>query len=77
MPNNSDVRILIYDISGKKVADFSKSNQVAGWHVFNWNATDTNGNELGTGVYLLTIHAMVIVTNINSHTEKGSVKYVN
>jgi len=57
LPANSDVIFIIHDLSGRKIAKYGQSNKSAGWHEFRWNALDQQGNGVGTGIYLLTIHA--------------------
>ena len=57
LPIHSDVRILIHDLSGRKIAEFIQNGKEAGWHEFKWDALDQQGNSIGSGVYLLTIHA--------------------
>jgi hypothetical protein len=57
LPVDADVRILIHDLGGRKIAEFSDLGRSAGWHEFNWNAMDQNGQLVGSGIYLLTIHA--------------------
>ena len=57
LPKEAPVNILIYDVAGRLVGDYSVGNRSAGWHEFRWEATDMLGQDVGTGVYLLTIQA--------------------
>ncbi len=57
LPERADVKIVIHDLSGRKIAGYSINQQNAGWHEFNWNALDQNGQKVGSGIYLLTIQA--------------------
>lgn len=57
LPENAPVKITIHDIRGRLVDNFSLNNQKAGWHEYIWNGTDSNGQSIGTGVYLFTIQA--------------------
>ena len=57
LPDRANVRILIHDLNGRKIADFSFNQQSAGWHEFNWNAVDQKDQAVGSGIYLLTIQA--------------------
>ena len=57
LPKESPVYILIYDVAGRLIGDYSVGNRSAGWHEFSWNAVDMLGQDVGTGIYLLTIQA--------------------
>lgn len=57
LPSSSDVSILIYDLSGKKIMEYALQGQSAGWHEFKWNALDLSGQSIGSGLYLMTIRA--------------------
>lgn len=57
LPEAADVKIVIHDLSGRKIAEYNINQQSAGWHEFNWNAVDMHGQDVGTGIYLLTIQA--------------------
>jgi len=62
LPSNSDVNILIHDLNGRKISEYSQHNKTAGWHEFKWDALDNRGNSVGSGVYLLTIQAGEMLT---------------
>ena len=57
LPDRTDVKILIHDLNGRKIAEHSINQQSAGWHEFNWNALDQMGQSVGSGIYLMTIQA--------------------
>ncbi len=61
LPESAAVNILIYDLSGRKIAEYSINAQSAGWHEFNWNAVDQYGQSVGSGIYLITIQASDMV----------------
>jgi len=61
LPIKSDVRILIHDLSGRKITEYNQYSKTSGWHEFIWDATDGDGNGIGSGVYLLTIQASDMV----------------
>ncbi|MCH7962837.1 MAG: T9SS type A sorting domain-containing protein [Bacteroidetes bacterium] len=46
LPNESSVKILIFDILGKNVMRFTKDNQPAGYHTIKFDAT-----ALPSGIY--------------------------
>ena len=57
LPIKETVKIMIYDLSGRKIAEYDLSAQKAGWHEFHWSALDQNGNKVGSGIYFLSIKA--------------------
>ena len=57
LPASAAVNILIYDLSGRKIAEYSINQQSAGWHEFKWGAVDQYGQSVGSGIYLMTIQA--------------------
>jgi len=52
LPEASNIKIVIYDVVGNKVADLASGNFAAGWHKANFDAS-----RLNSGVYLYTITA--------------------
>ena len=57
LPKEAPVNILIYDLAGRLISEYKVGNRSAGWHEFSWEATDMLGQDVGTGIYLLTIQA--------------------
>lgn len=57
LPKDAPVNILIYDVTGRIIGDYKVGIRSAGWHEFSWNAADMLGQDVGTGIYLLSIHA--------------------
>lgn len=57
LPESASVKIVIHDIKGRMINNLSINNQPAGWHEYIWDGTDSNGQSIGTGVYLCTIQA--------------------
>ncbi|MGD8781991.1 MAG: T9SS type A sorting domain-containing protein [Ignavibacteria bacterium] len=52
LPQNSDVKLVVYDILGRAVANLIDDNLAAGYHRINFNASN-----LATGVYFYRIKA--------------------
>jgi hypothetical protein len=48
----SDVNLIIFDISGCKINQWSYQNQQAGSYNITWNGTNRNGNPVSSGVYI-------------------------
>jgi len=61
LPEQADVKILIHDLTGRKIANYTINQQSAGWHEFSWSALDQIGQTIGSGIYLLTIQASDMV----------------
>jgi len=57
LPENSFVRITIYDLLGRKVKTLITQTQEAGFKSIIWNATNDNGKLVSAGVYLYQIRA--------------------
>jgi flagellar hook assembly protein FlgD len=57
LPENSDVRLIIYDIKGRVVQQYIAEDQAAGWVDMEWNGTNSKGELMSTGVYLCRLEA--------------------
>ncbi|MCK4529648.1 MAG: T9SS type A sorting domain-containing protein [Candidatus Marinimicrobia bacterium] len=57
LPEVSDIKLNIFDITGRKIKQWSISNQQPGWHKVIWDGTDMNGNMVSTGVYIYSLIA--------------------
>lgn len=55
LPEQSDVRIIIYDILGKQVITLINQSQDAGFKSVIWDATNDRGKPVSAGVYLYQI----------------------
>lgn len=49
--------IQIYDMTGRLVSDYKIGDKAPGWHEFTWQGTDSYGQQVSTGVYLITMRA--------------------
>lgn len=56
LPERADVRIRIFNATGKLMTDYQVSSQTPGHYVYIWNGLQ-NGMELSSGVYLLQFKA--------------------
>ena len=52
LPAVSDVELMIFDISGRKINQWSYTNQATGTYEITWNGKDQSGNSLSSGVYI-------------------------
>ena len=51
LPENSEVTLSIYNIKGQKVTTLVNEKLEAGNHSAVWNGRDSNGNQVGSGIY--------------------------
>jgi uncharacterized repeat protein (TIGR01451 family) len=51
------VRIDIYDITGTKIFRIFESHKTAGKYDISWDGSTENGQKIGSGFYILTIHS--------------------
>ncbi len=56
LPRASRVRLEVYDVSGRRIADLLDDWLEAGPYEMDWHALDATGRELASGVYLLRLH---------------------
>ena len=51
----SAVNVAIYDMTGRLVSNCKIGEKAPGWHEFTWQGTDTHGQKVSTGMYLVTM----------------------
>ncbi len=54
---STSVNITIYDMMGRLVSDYKIGEKPQGWHEFTWQGTDSHGQKVSTGIYLVTMRA--------------------
>ncbi len=57
IPKSSTVKLSVYDMLGNHVVDLVNSAQTAGNNSVQWNALDSQGNSVSTGVYFYRLTA--------------------
>jgi hypothetical protein len=57
LPEMTDVKLIIFDMLGRKVKEWTINGQNAGWYKLVWNGTDYRGNMVSTGVYIYMMKA--------------------
>lgn len=57
LPGAVDVRLEIYDLSGRRVAQLVDGPQPKGWHVARWDGADTGNRSVASGVYFYRLRA--------------------
>jgi hypothetical protein len=63
LPYPSNVRLEVFDISGRKIGTVVEGTQMAGQQRFVWNAQTQSGNVLASGIYLCKVMALSLQTN--------------
>jgi hypothetical protein len=53
LPENTPVRLVVYNILGQQVRKLVDENQAAGYKRITWNGRDDFGSEVGSGVYFI------------------------
>ncbi len=52
LPEQSDLSLIIYDVTGREVTIFQNQDRPAGSYKLQWNGTDGLGNPVSAGVYI-------------------------
>ena len=61
IPQSTMVHLIIFDISGKEVITLVKQNLFPGNHQLNWNGRNTDGQKVGSGIYIIFMKAGGVV----------------
>jgi len=57
LPNNSDVKIVVYDLFGREVKTLVNETKAAGEYTITWNGKDNYNKQVSTGVYFYNMRA--------------------
>ena len=57
LPSERDVRLEVFDVSGRMVKTLARGTFAPGMHTLQWNGIGEKGNRLPTGVYLYRLMA--------------------
>jgi hypothetical protein len=57
LPSGGDVRVRLFDLRGRVVADFGRQNYTAGIHRLVWDGSDGQGSRAACGMYLVRLDA--------------------
>lgn len=57
IPKTSNVRILVYDITGKEITQLANSVMTPATYEVDWNSTNSSGNQVSSGIYFYRIIA--------------------
>jgi len=64
LPEESFVRLEVYDVLGRRVRELVRDRQSAGWHSVVWDGRDEFGRKVGSGEYLCRLRAGEFVRSI-------------
>ena len=51
LPENTHVKIVVYNMLGQEVRELFKGDQVSGFHTVVWNGKDNLGRQVASGIY--------------------------
>ncbi len=57
IPEQTTVKLFIYDITGRIIRNIVYDSQPVGWHQYQWNGTDDSGQPVSTGIYFARLEA--------------------
>jgi len=57
LSGRSEVKILVYDVSGKLVRKLVEGEYDGGYYVVRWDLRDERGHEIPSGVYFYTMYS--------------------
>jgi|GEM_PF-4394010 len=57
VPEAGEVKLDIYDITGRHIIQLVNGENAPGWHTINWNCTSASGQALSSGVYIYRLTA--------------------
>lgn len=57
LPHTSDVQMEFYDMNGKMIRSHSVHNQALGWNYYAWDGKNTQGENVGAGIYFCSVLA--------------------
>jgi flagellar hook assembly protein FlgD len=57
LPEQSDVRVVIYDVVGRQIKHWTMQGQKAGWYEIIWDGTNSQNQKVSTGIYIYQMRA--------------------
>jgi hypothetical protein len=57
LSEQADIRLIIYDITGRKIKDWNIQSQKPGWHEIVWDGTNHLQQKVASGIYIYKVHA--------------------
>jgi len=59
LPNQANIKLAIFDVTGKEVCRFERGNAPPGNHSFYWDGRTQQGNPVASGLYFYTLRVSV------------------
>ncbi|MCF7802689.1 MAG: PKD domain-containing protein [Candidatus Marinimicrobia bacterium] len=57
LPKAADVRLVVYNVTGQRIATLVNEHKAPGWYHLEWEGTDDVGHQVSNGVYFYRIRA--------------------
>jgi hypothetical protein len=57
LPEVADVKLIVYDLTGREIRTLRDATQSAGWYQLKWDGLDDNGSPVNSGVYFTRLQA--------------------
>ena len=54
---NSDVKIVVYDITGRKIITLAHQTFSPGQYIVSWDGKDISGKSMSSGIYFVNIES--------------------
>jgi hypothetical protein len=70
LPEQSEVVIRIYDVTGREIALLAEGLRPAGFHSEVWNGTNRTGQQVASGVYFYVLDARSVEGNRSVRTSR-------
>jgi PKD repeat protein len=73
LPNGAHIELVVYDLTGRRVAALESGLKPAGVHAVRWNGRDRAGNRVPTGIYFYRLEARTSNGTVTTLTRKLTV----
>jgi hypothetical protein len=70
LPEESEVAVRIYDVTGREIIVLAGGIQPAGFHSVVWNGTNRTGSQVASGVYFYALDARSVEGNRSVMTSR-------
>ena len=70
LPQSGEIQLMIYDVTGQRVARLASGLRQAGTYALRWDGRDDAGRRLASGVYLYRLEAAAMTDDRMLQTRK-------
>ena len=60
LPQSGEIQLVIYDVTGQRVASLASGLREAGTYALRWDGRDDAGRQMASGVYLYRLEAAAV-----------------